>query len=280
MGQGYSARRRDSLSPIVDAISSVEVRTSQNERPTGTSLSNLVAQVKAALVGINAQVAAAVAAYLASLTNLSISGTLTAGTVNVSGSINVTTGPLRGADLYATNAPGFNITGGRVTAWLETATGRLGMASSSRTLKTDIEPFSLEKSRLVLGIGIYYWHYIAELRKRDDPTYEGYIGPEYHVSSNFGAMAEDFHAAGLWELVVYRRTDIYESRPTGEVAEDGTEVMADVVIRQELYLDAHGEPQPIAIQDALIAYALIPVVADHDSRLAAIEAHLGIGSSS
>jgi hypothetical protein len=212
--------------------------------------------------------------------NVTASGSVTAqgnmqaaGSISTTGSDISTPNALRGANIYATAAPGYNITGTRVAGWWESATGRGGTASSSRRFKTDIEAVELDHLRGILGVGIMHWSYVDEVRKRDDPTFEGYVGPDYHVAVNIGAIAEDLHAAGLWELVVYERDRITEEREI-----DGE--LVDVVIAEPLKLDDDGQPIPFGIHDILISYSLIPLLADHEHRLAAIETHLGLTPAS
>lgn len=289
MGGPYRPRPSDSVDPIVQDITALEDRARGLETPTGTALANLVAQVKAAIVGISAQVAAAVAA-LPSITvpglirssagGVQAATTVVAGTGMTSGGDITTTSSLRGVDIFATNAPSFNITGTRVAAYWETATGRGGYAPSSRALKTDIEPVELERMREILAVGVYHYSYKAELRKRDDPDYEFYVGPDYHVGVNIGTMAEEMHAAGLWEFVVYERRRVIETVVEAEQDDDGLDVLVEreIVVGEELVLDERGNPHPIAVHDNIVAYAVIPVVQDHDTRLAAIEKHLGIGA--
>lgn len=160
---------------------------------------------------------------------------------------------LRGADLYATNAPSFNITGGRVAAWLETATGRLGMATSSERFKAEIrrlvdapdfDPLS------VLELDVMLWSYRAEVARRDDPYSENYVGPDYHVATNFGPIVEHAHALGLWMIVLYEADPIIDYA----IGENG-----DVTIRERglaLRLGEDGEPIPFGFHDALFGYLL------------------------
>lgn len=272
MGGAYRRAPGDSLQPIADDIKAIAARARRNELPSGTSLSNLVEQVKTAIVGISAQVAAAVAA----LPSISVAGnvTSTGGNFTAPAGAVIAGQYLYAADVYATSAPGFNITGGRVAGWWETATGRAGTAVSSRRFKDNIVPVDLEHARGILAVGIYYWNYSAEIRKRDDPDYEDYVGPHYHVGTNVGPIAEDLHAAGLWEYVIYERDTIYEVQ-TNEAGEE-----VRVVVGQPLRLDDRGEPIPLGIHDSLMAYAVIPVVQDHDERLERIEHHLGLGNNS
>lgn len=196
-------------------------------------------------------------------------GAISPTTVNASGDIS-TPASHRGADIFATNAPTNNFTGTRVAAWWLTATGQGGTASSSERFKTDIEAVGLDHLRAILSIDVVHFSYIDEVRKRDDPTFDGYVGPDYHVATNIGAIAERLHEAGLWEFVVYEREPVTEER----IDADGNTV--EVVVGDRLKVDAKGDPIPFAIHDILIAYSLLPIVADHDRRIQAIEEKLGL----
>jgi hypothetical protein len=57
----------------------------------------------------------------------------------------------------------------------------------------------------VLSIGVKHYNYIAEVAKRDDALSPNYVGPDHKVHVEVGAIAEELHAAGLWEFVVYER---------------------------------------------------------------------------
>jgi hypothetical protein len=151
----------------------------------------------------------------------SVTGAASAASVTVSGA-------LRGADLYATNAPSYNITGTRNAAWLEVATGRLGTASSSERFKTNIRAANLDPAA-VLKLQVVYYQYLAELEQREhDPT--------YRVATEIGVIAERLHEAGLWQFVIYER------EPDGALATD----------------DA-GNPVCFGVRYELMALALIPV---------------------
>ncbi len=202
-------------------------------------------------------------------------GAIAPTTVSASGAVSAggditTPSAHRGADIFATNAPTNNFTGTRVAGWWLTATGQGGTASSSERFKTEIEAVGLDHLRAILSVDVVHFSYIDEVRKRDDPTFEGYVGPEYHVATNIGAIAERLHEAGLWEFVVYERDAVTEE----QTAEDGTTV--DVVVGDRLKLDENGQPIPFGIHDSLIAYSLLPIVADHDRRIQAIEEKLGL----
>lgn len=154
-------------------------------------------------------------------TALSTPGAVTAGAA-VSAGGNVTAGgsvaanggdvrssaSLRGVDLYATAAPGVNITGTRVAAWLETATGRLGTASSSERFKENIRPTDIDPEA-VLAMEPVFFHYVAELAERERraalPSPYAEWTPDYKIHTEVGMIAERLHEAGLWPFVIYER---------------------------------------------------------------------------
>lgn len=107
---------------------------------------------------------------------------------------------VKGNRVYAREVT--EITGSRVSTWTDTTTGLLGTASSSRRFKDHIVPFDIDPEA-VLSIEPKWYSYVAELRKRDDPNFENYVGPEYKVAIEPGMIAEDLHDAGLGSFVVY-----------------------------------------------------------------------------
>lgn len=210
------------------------------------SVSGLAAFLSAVtLNGVTGPVAATGAL---SGSSLAVTGAGTFGTVGTTGDITTPTS-LRGADIYATNAPTFNITGGRVTAWWETATGRGGFTASSRRFKTEIGPADIDPLA-VLKIGAKHYRYIDELRKRDDPTFEDYVGPEYRVALEVGMIAEDLHDAGLWQFVIYER-----NYTPMDVLPDA-DPDAEPVLIEGLKLDSKGKPIPQSIHYELWSIAV------------------------
>ncbi|MEK6310280.1 MAG: tail fiber domain-containing protein [Curtobacterium sp.] len=184
------------------------------------------------------------------------------------------------------------MSGTRVAGWWESATGRAGTASSSRRFKQDIEPANMDVNA-ILAIEVVHYHYIAEIRKRDDPTFEDYVGPEYKVATEVGVIAEQLHDLGLWQFVVYQRENYTETRTrpvtltqpvlnadTNEpVLDDFGEPLMESYEGEEeytLYLDRlklndAGQPIPDGVHYELLALATIPVLQDHERRIAALE---------
>lgn len=225
------------------------------------------------------------------------SGAVQGGTVSAAGAVSggsvASSGDLRGATLYASGAPGYTISGTRVAAWWQSSDGRAGTASSSRRYKQDITPAGMNVDA-ILAIEVVHYHYIAEIRKRDDPTFEDYVGPDYKVATEVGVIAEQLHELGLWQFVVYQRENYTETRTrpvmltrpvlnadTNEpVLDDQGEPVTESYEGEEeytLYLDRlklgdDGEPIPDGVHYELLALATIPVLQDHERRIAALEA--------
>lgn len=200
MAGGYSPPPQGDYGALVAILEDVQRRLAELETPTGTSMNSLVAQVQQAIADINTTVAAAVSST--SYTQAQIDSRISAPPYAVNTSTDLTVG----GQLKAPDAAAFNITGTRLTVWVETATGRFGNTASSRKYKQD-EAVADVDPEAILAVTGKMFHYIAEVRKRDDPTFEEYIGPDYVVTDEYGFMAEDLHEAGLHPWVIYREVD-------------------------------------------------------------------------
>lgn len=199
-----------------------------------------------------------------SAASAAVSGGVTAATVAATGQVSGATGVFNGG-LFSTDAYSFNMTGTRVTGWHQ-IDGHIGTASSSERFKTNIVDANLiDKAEAILAIEIDYYNYKAEIAKRDDPSSPGYVGAEYQVHQELGAIAERLHEAGLWEFVVYERDTITETRyrdveviVVGEDGEERTEVVQEpytVYLGDTLRLDGDGEPIPFGIHYDLLGIA-------------------------
>lgn len=126
---------------------------------------------------------------------------------------NGTTGEVRTGDLYAAQAPGYNIGGTRLTAWLEVATGRLGYASSSGRYKTDVAEAAIDVAA-VLSVAPKRFQYIAQLAERERraalPSPYADWNPDYPVAVESGFIAEDLTAAGFGVPFTFTRNGIVE----------------------------------------------------------------------
>lgn len=188
-----------------------------------------------------------------------ISGTITnpissSGNVSAAGTVSASVDVTAGNNVYAPTAGVIagNIPGTRLTAWIEVATGRIGNTSSSARFKMNIRESSIDPLK-VLAIMPKYYQYISEIRKRDDPAYEFYVGADYHVALEIGMIAEDLHAAGLWEFVAYHHD------------KDG-----------KLSLDPMGNPIPDSIHYVNWAIALQVVARYQQKRIDGLESRLAV----
>ncbi|TFD51949.1 tail fiber domain-containing protein [Cryobacterium sp. Hh11] len=216
---GYHTPPGDGLEPFIRELKDIRTQLRDLQRPSGTNIGNtaaqvqlLVAKVEATLVNIDSSVQTSISAN--SYTKSVIDGKIaTPPSVAATGAVSGTTGTFN-TGLYSTDAYSFNITGTRVSGWHQ-SDGHIGTASSSERYKTNIAPANIDPLA-VLSIGVKHYNYIAEVAKRDDSLSPDYVGPDYKVHVEVGAIAEELHAAGLWEFVVYERT------PDGNLLRDSS----------------------------------------------------------
>lgn len=200
------------LGDLVQRLQDLGRRISELESPSGTQRYQSVAKLSALIDNIQQQLDDYIAndAYTKSQVDALVANPPSS--VSVTGDVTASVA-LRGQNLYATQAPGFNITGTRVAAWLESATGRLGTASSSRRYKQDEQPAGIDTDA-VLSIEPKRFRYIEQVEEYGDAA-----------AIEFGLIAEDLHAAGLSPWVVYREVD-------GEILPDGVNYPMLVVAQQ------------------------------------------------
>lgn len=217
----------------------------------GTNLGNLSARLAAAISNLTFDASAVISGVfaLARIPGLPASQ-ITSGTLGVDSN----TANLTGVSVFASNAGvvAGNISGTRTQIWARNSDGYIGNTLSSQVFKQDITDAVIDPVA-VLSIGIKHYRYIAEVRRRDDPTYEFYVGPDYHVALEVGMIAEDLHAAGLWQFVVYKHEFVY-------IDDDGNETVPDAdsdpVLTERLVLDTHGRVIPQSIHYGLWAMAV------------------------
>jgi hypothetical protein len=182
----YPTPPGDGMAPIVDEFRKLARRISELERPAGTSIGSLVAQVQAALVDLNSAVIAATNNYLSS------------GTVNVA---NLTaSGALKSVGAAGTNLA--TIPGNRQTVWQiydGTNVGLYGYATSSIETKMNLREVSYTAESF-LRCAAYLYEYKAQVAMREDPESE-YYNPEYEVPEEVGYMAEHLIENGLAQFV-------------------------------------------------------------------------------
>jgi len=218
------------LGELIRQLTDVKRRLAEVESPSGTQRYQTVAKLSALIDDIQQQLDDYIAneAYTKAQVDARIAnppaGVAAAGNVSSGGDVTAA-GSLIGQNVYGVQSPGFNITGTRVAAWLETATGRLGTASSSRRYKQDEASAAIDPVA-VLSIEPKRFRYIEQVEQAGDDA-----------AIEFGFIAEDLHDAGLFPWVVYREID-------GELVPDGVNysmlaVAQQIVLRaQETKIDA------------------------------------------
>jgi hypothetical protein len=218
------------------------------------------------------------AANVTASNNVTAGGTVQGAAVNSTGNMTAAGTVTANADVNAAGylrgalGPTFNITTGRVTTWTRTSDGLVGTASSSRRFKTNIRPSGIDPLAVIQIEDVLY-EYIAEVRKRDDPTYEEYVGPEYHVATEIGAIAEQLHALGLWQFVIYERERVYVPGPPDDRAQSEETDMPGY-FEDRLKLDEDGEPVPSGIHYQMLVMSVFPVLRMQQARLDSIETRL------
>ncbi|MCU1617800.1 MAG: uncharacterized protein JWO98_5340 [Frankiales bacterium] len=243
------------LDDLTRRITTLETPTASDKNQTVAKLQSLVSDIQAELDDYIAtgtynksQLDTKFAAKLDTTGSLpagQVTGTL--GNDINNGTTNSST--VVGGVVKTTSGPSTNITATRVASWLQSSDGTIGTASSSRRYKTTPTPAEIAPSAVLAAMTVYQFSYLAEVAKRDDPASENYVGPDYHVAVNVGVMAEDLHAAGLWQFVVYAR-------------QEGGD---------ELKLDDAGQPIPDGVHYELLALACLAVLHDHEDRLSKLE---------
>jgi hypothetical protein len=192
--------------------------------------------------------------------NLSAGGSVSGASVSATGGVAGATGTFNGG-LFSTAVYSTVVSGTRTATWTQND-GTMGTAPSSIRFKTNVVPVAWDDTRVqsILSAQAKYYEYKAELAKRDDPDAPNYVGPDYHVHTEVGYIAEDLHAAGLWEVVIYERD------------EDGSPK-----------LDASGQVIPFGVHYELLGIYALEAAAwlwgklqAQQADIDAIKAHLGL----
>lgn len=208
---------RDGVEWIADQLKELQARIRDLEAPSGTQIDNTVSKLAAMINDIQAQLDAWTSTRY---TNAQVDAKDTAvlSAARTSNIDNGTTGSLRTGDLFAAQAPGFNITGPRVSAWIQSSDGRLGTASSSRRYKQDIVPADIDPE-MVYRMEPRRFRYIEQVDEFGDDA-----------AVEYGFIAEELDELGLTPWVVYREID-------GELLEDGVSYPMLPVVQQAAIRD-------------------------------------------
>jgi hypothetical protein len=262
MAGGYGIPTPGGNEALVAELSDMRKRLSELERPTGSQTAQALKKLTDLVNGLVNQ------------TTINVTGTATIGS-------DITT---TGGYIFTPLGYAFDITYTRRGAWLGND-GRLGWASSSVTAKELIDTIPSPDPIVILALADHYYQRKAEIEKRDDPSSPDYVGPDYQVATEWGGLAEEFHEAGLWQVVIYEWTTEYELRPvvnseSGEpfVDEDGN------VLKERIQPGKRvGDPRPVGIHYEMVGLltlvALRYVWAQHQElamRVSAIEEAQGL----
>ena len=210
---------RDGVEWIADQLKELRAAIRELQAPSGTQIYNTVSKLAAMINDIQAQLDAWTSTrYTNAQVDAKDAATLAAArTSNID---NGTTGSVRTGDLFAAQAPGFNITANRVAAWIQSTDGRLGTASSSRRYKQDIAPADIDPAS-VFALEPRRFRYIEQVKAH---------GPD--AAGEYGFIAEELENLGLTPWVVYRDID-------GETVPDGVSYSMLPVAQQAAIRDLH-----------------------------------------
>lgn len=189
MGGGYNAPPGGGLDVIVQELRELWRRLRELERPTGTSLNSLVAQVQAALANINSTVAAAIAAnsYTKSQIDSKIAnppaGSNVSGDVTASGNVTAS-GRVTSAGAPLTSLPSYNyqVTTGFKAAWINND-GQVGFSPSTLKVKKDLEAFPDDLASAFLDLTPYLGRYTWDA---EDSPLKVFLVAEEVQASGFG----------------------------------------------------------------------------------------------
>lgn len=202
MAGGYPSQSPEPLAPFTDPIKNLLERVRRLETPTGTSMTNLVAQVQAALVGIDQKVQDSIAANsytkaqidakIASPGNISPGNVQASGNIGAQGTIaangTISTGQNLSAQglVIGVASHNYNVTTGYVAAWIN-SDGTFGTSASSGAVKRDLVPLPASDVTKLLQLPTYRGRYIWDA---DDSPTKSFL------------LAEDVLAAGLGDDIV------------------------------------------------------------------------------
>jgi hypothetical protein len=202
MAGGYPTESPEPLAPLISQIQNLLERVRRLETPTGTSISNLVAQVQAALVGIdqkvqdsisaNSYTKAQIDAKIASPGAISPTSVQASGNIGAQGTLaangTISTGQSVSAQnlIIGVGSHGFNVTTNYVAAWIN-GDGTFGTSASSIDVKRDLVDMPGSVVDRLLALGTYQGRYTWD---PDDAPLKSFL------------LAEQVQAAGLGDDVV------------------------------------------------------------------------------
>jgi hypothetical protein len=186
MAQGFPSQSPEPMAPFAVPIKDLLDRVRRLETPTGTSMTNLVAQVQAALVGIDQKVQDSIAANsytkaqidskianpgnispgsVSASGNISAAGTVTAGGLTVTGNTGTNGTTYSGGTVISPGSHNFNVTSGYVACWIN-GDGTFGTSASTRRVKRDLVPMRSNVADAILSLVPQWGHFIWD---EEDP---------------------------------------------------------------------------------------------------------------
>lgn len=238
----------DPIAAVVEPIRELKRRADKLEQPDGGQLARSLEKVLALI----ADLPDLVDAYLAAGFNT--------GSMTASGNVTTTAGYFFTPAGYA-----FDIAYTRRAAWLGND-GRLGWASSSIDAKMLIETIPEPDVLAIIDrLESHHYYRTTELAKREE-------NPEYHVATEWGGIAEEFHELGLWQVVIYEWDTIWDLRDVlvdGEpvIDEEGNHLRERVPGSERRVEGA--EPRPIGLHYELLG--LLALVGLRQQRAAHLD---------
>lgn len=196
---GIPVRPEDFIALLREKFGELEKRIATLERPSGTNVSSLVAQVQAALANITTTVTNAIQtlSYTKAQIDSKVAspGDISPGNVNASGSIS-TAGSVtaNNSTFISTYARNNQVTTNYVTAYIN-SDGKFLATASSKRFKREIESYDGGDWRRIRAV---------TYKLRSAWILDNIAGGDGSaVESELGVIAEELVAAGYPELVVF-----------------------------------------------------------------------------
>jgi hypothetical protein len=160
MAGGYGQGSSDPLEQFADQIRQIWSALRDLQRPTGTSIASLVAQVQAALANINATVTAAIQANSYTRPQIDALVANPPGAVNVGGVLTANPG------VVSTDVRSRVLTTGYAVQYVD-GSGRMGTVPSALRFKQDVEPHAIDP-QAIEAVQIVTFRYKAAVAELGD----------------------------------------------------------------------------------------------------------------
>ena len=255
MAGGYEVPAVGEFAELRRLLADAQRRLRILEAPTGSQTAETLVTLKALVEDL-----------VDAVNSLAASGVTWAGPVSTAGNVDAANLTATSGYVFTPAGYAFDITYTRRGAWLGND-GRLGYASSSAAKKANIRDAELDPEA-ILSIVPRLFNYRAELAKRAEDG-------SYHVATEFGAIAEELHELGLWQVVIYDWDMVQAVEPV--VDSEGAPVLDDSgapVTRPVGEPQRVGEPRPVGIHYEMLGLLAIEAAKHVNGRMATVEARL------